>query len=1406
MERSTTANTAPTATTAHNVLLVPMRLDALCVSKDPVNHREALADYAKLPFRYLCPKPDCDQPHPHYHVHPFDPPHANISENILSQALSSTFHELGAGIHLHWALPDALTRSVKSDLAGRHRFPIVPNRWLVSRTRNGAVDKQWVVESDFLYPDLSGVLPPEERPVAVVVPFPRPKRGAPYQPYRHMGRAVELAAWQPAAPGSGEYLRQYELALTAMGTLEWHASLDHVKASFAAFYPGCFSVFGFHDADATLGANPTGVQYDVIGWYDQPEGDILRPFYDQHQDKADRVQVRQDFERRFRWQVGLGNKALPRRTVCHARLTFSGALQANQAATASAVTIAIGGTGTEALSAYLAHRLAASPAERLEIEQQLDALEFTDQLDQRQLDIDEKFQEARHERGFTGKSGGILWSIQRAESAGAGAGEELTLPDDVAGMLSTLNQLQREYDRANEATAAMSARLFNDWHKFIYACYPQYVLPEMGDEYPTGAEELSDAMWAQHESGVVALRKHIYATGKVGWRQPRGTRQVTGLPETLRFGVVDISSTEWFKGFRDELDDNYLDEDDGYWPWQLGHGGITLSPDARVEVVEEGDKDSEYSEGRVWHIIDGARTYTVKVEAGVMNLYIPPFADQLAWRLQRAMEELQRRVWSLPTPCVLRAIPGPRYWQPNDPVVLMVGESLDPGVRHGRDGRLRQDGLLACQLLENVDDASLNQLPLDGALLGRIRQLVEAQRPPAGEERVGFAEWTRQPWNPFLLEWDVQFFPHPVPMVDGREQYDPGHLTSRYTLAPEAVDLAHKRPNDLDDIVREAEQYRGLSILSAHAGGTMKQRIASYVVKQRLLLSDAHKHALYGLDAAQAEQYLDKDGNAQAIFDECQPDSAQGYDDTLHTSLAAYLKLQGLPTLSQALGGFNDALLMQKRTVQLDIEDPNGFDDHRFFAAQVAGTVRGALLLASTPQRDFNPIRSGELRVTSLRLVDSFGQFNDLATKPDAGATIVSAELMPLRVRGTDDHRVVLAPRLAQPARILFRWLSASPVAGQEQPEMNDHPATTPICGWIVPNNLDGGLMVYDAAGVPLGVINAVGFWDPAPGRAQAVPVEAIENPHLRKVVAHLTAAGRAGQEYTKAFGGVLNSALDQSDPEALSHSPALSLLIGRPLAVVRAAVDLELQGLPARDKHWRVFNETLREYQDSEDGEKVTPISESPEPWTVGFDRVEIPIRIGEFRQFNDGLLGYWKEQADGSFEGNTFYAPQSGRDWFDGADPASRKIVTVTEQTGPVNIVQSVSVSAQILTMLVDPRGVVHATSSVVPAKSIQIPPDQYEKALAAIEVTFTSAPLLTGRAGYGRAGDGREVSVPLPEQPGFTWSWLSRQRGAWEETRAFTPVETRARMSGPQQICEGWLKLSRETPPGSDDDHGT
>ena len=117
--------------------------------------------------------------------------------------------------------------------------------------------------------------------------------------------------------------------------------------------------------------------------------------------------------------------------------------------------------------------------------------------------------------------------------------------------------------------------------------------------------------------------------------------------------------------------------------------------------------------------------------------------------------------------------------------------------------------------------------------------------------------------------------------------------------------------------------------------------------------------------------------------------------------------------------------------------------------------------------------------------------------------------------------------------------------------------------------------------------------------------------------------------------------------------------------------------------------------------------------------------------------------------------------------------------------DLAQAIADPPQKLTMLVDPRGVVHATCGILPTKAIGISPDQYDKALRTIRITFRSGPILTGLGG--------KVNLPLPSEPGFAWSWLEKNNGAWFESSPIGPVTLEATFSEAQAIREGWLKLS-------------
>ncbi|MBD2186372.1 hypothetical protein H6S82_15920 [Planktothrix sp. FACHB-1355] len=286
-------------------LLVPIHVDALCLAQEQQALR-AMADYSKLPYIY-------------------QGTHGTGQENLSEQILAPLFNQeftLKAGIHLHLSLPDALT-SGKHDETGT-TFPRVPNRWLILRQGGERGQKQWIIESDYLYPELEkddNSPPPDAINILIEPPDlatvnPDDENTYQYQRYRYMGRTWELTQWLLETE-----TKEYAESLTAIGTKETVPIFDEVKATFAAFYPNCHSVFGFYDPDYPSKNPPTGLQYDVIGWYSDEEQDYLQQFLAEH--SGDNQELLEILAEEFNWNIELGEgEELPQRSLYHGRITF----------------------------------------------------------------------------------------------------------------------------------------------------------------------------------------------------------------------------------------------------------------------------------------------------------------------------------------------------------------------------------------------------------------------------------------------------------------------------------------------------------------------------------------------------------------------------------------------------------------------------------------------------------------------------------------------------------------------------------------------------------------------------------------------------------------------------------------------------------------------------------------------------------------------------------------------------------------------------------------------------------------------------------------------------------------------------------------------------------------------------
>jgi len=317
---------------------------------------------------------------------------------------------LATGIHLHWALPAALMRS-------RHvgteppTQPLIPNRWLVLRMWHAAGKpttisaKAWVVESDYvsLAAD-SGGSP---------FPFlgPNPPAELKGMHCGHVGRAIAVP--DPHVPGSdvGGWQETHEKYRFKLNSLGWG------DPSFAAYYPACKGVLGFHDKMEDV-AKDDRVTYLVIGWYSDPASDPLHAA-----SQPDTVQECKKRLASLGWSYPnldrLDVRALPQRTLCNGGVvgvTWHGSDWTDPATPAGALpTVAIGGSAAEALVAMLAPVQPDQKALKA-LQQVLCAFQLGQAT---QVSDDDQLGDLLHRQSFGAVPGGTFWTVEPGRAARA---------------------------------------------------------------------------------------------------------------------------------------------------------------------------------------------------------------------------------------------------------------------------------------------------------------------------------------------------------------------------------------------------------------------------------------------------------------------------------------------------------------------------------------------------------------------------------------------------------------------------------------------------------------------------------------------------------------------------------------------------------------------------------------------------------------------------------------------------------------------------------------------------------------------------------------------------------------------------------------------------------------------------
>ena len=593
-----------------------------------------------------------------------------------------------------------------------------------------------------------------------------------------------------------------------------------------------------------------------------------------------------------------------------------------------------------------------------------------------------------------------------------------------------------------------------------------------------------------------------------------------------------------------------------------------------------------------------------------------------------------------------------------------------------------------------------------------------------------------QPWTPLFIDWEVEWH-------------------------PSAATSEHEQQLDEWQLAEVDFSWRGI-----FAGG---QQAAVYFGRT-LLSGDAPRALADRIDALLAR-----------FADELELPEFERRD--LEAAASA---LRHADVLTQSLAGLSDQLI--QRRIDVAAGGLAGLDDQLApeFAAVPAPPTQ-----ADGSDRPFSPLRAGHFVIKRLWLVDAWGQ--TLRTEVDGGR-VVPTFAENLRTPGVGNRPYgQLAPRLVQSARMDLRLVTAA----------DDAIATTsaddssPICGWLVVNALDGGLLVFDAHGQALGqllpVTRDLGTgvrWDAAPGRdiplGSPVTAETVQNRHLRGVLAGLLAAGRRGT-------AALDELVALIDGASFLHRPAAEdelagpLLVGQPVAVVRATVQLELAGDPVYDQSFAATGEGQ----------------------TAGALELPIPVRIGDLGLRDNGVVGcYAGDRYDRVFAAHGYSPVASGlarglrqrgslaavlgqgfgEPVASGAYVLSDQPLELRGHRHTADILVDPPPPApgpEVLTVLMFPAGQLPIITGYMPVERRSLPPGPVRAALRAMAPSFRVGPLLV---------DPGAIDMPLPAEIRGSWDFLRRDSvTSWSAQAPGDRGEQALLSDRALELSEGHLRLS-------------
>ncbi|HEY0367033.1 MAG TPA: hypothetical protein VGC73_11215, partial [Pyrinomonadaceae bacterium] len=591
--------------------------------------------------------------------------------------------------------------------------------------------------------------------------------------------------------------------------------------------------------------------------------------------------------------------------------------------------------------------------------------------------------------------------------------------------------------------------------------------------------------------------------------------------------------------------------------------------------------------------------------------------------------------------------------------------------------------------------------------------------------------WTRQPWSPLFIDWQITWFPTPQ------------SSTPEHPFGPVwSFDEADFVPLDRKSIPTLGYTVRGRSLLSPIDDRIFKEPLDTLGKLLRSRRNGGQKDSNFPPAVVEVlERY-------EVVWSETLRELPRG----------------GL--MGQALTGFHQALLRRNVTfprISPDSTRPwvksntlKELEDKVRVLLELPGDsgVKAEQLAPPAPASSavttavpFSLIRAGALRIDELWLVDDFGQSADLLGLTPARSRSTGQVFHP-RMRWHDEPTVfAMPPRVLQPVRLNFRFTAATETRNEMT---NSEPALNSICGWIFYNPLDQALVLCDRKGELMGHLviakDERGLrinWEAGAG---GVGISNVTNPSLKAFAESLIQTTPVSKPRLLELLNLIDNALERIRPSGARRD---TILVGRPLALVSAGLGLELFGKAWTDPH-----------------EAPVTRAGTGDP---SLDALRVRVNLGHLQSIEDGLIGYFRE---GAYQ--RIVVPEL---------PAK---VTASDYIGESNVhgVRVGFSTPERLTLLMDPWGSVQAACGLVPAKTITLAHPELNKIVSQMEASFRVGPVLlqTGR-----------LALPTPTGNKGIWNFsgpLTEQKAA-----AVVALDPRYFSDQPTVATEGRLLLLNE-----------